>query len=853
MEGASVQRGLTTIGAGSSSECALAQPVITTNSFLLMSFKGAAAVNGVESQYLTRGSFLVTSKYTLLCFVRVSTTNSVDIAWELVSMSDGTTVQFGTSSTTSTSDTVLDQSISEVDLSRTFVYLTADGGSGTQTANLDEGSWTGTLTSPTNLRLQRGGSGTHGTIMWRVIQFAGIPTKLEITSVNSGISPQAGIGFPVVVQAQDANGVARNVVNATNVSLSLKTGTGTLGGTLTGTIAAGTNQVTISGVTYTKAESGVSITATRTSGDALTPGDSASFTVNPGVATTLAFTTHPANTVAGSNLTGPPTVAVQDNFGNTVTSSTASISVAIGTNPGGGILSGTTMKSTTGGVASFDDLTINKTGAGYTLTASSTGLTSATSSAFNISPGAASALAFTTQPGDVNIGAPISGPPTIAVQDAFGNTVTSSTASITAAIEDNPGGGTLSGTTSKNAVAGVASFNDLSINQPGNGYTLNASSTGLTSATTNTFNITATGSGGTITGIITRVSDGAAVPGALVEVFQGTVLMGSTTSSGTGSYSIVGLLDGVYTVQASSSGYVPQIREGVTIINGGTVTVDLALNVGIAIHSPIIATVINDFSVLVKGEFDTSVGEVGINVNGYVALQAGDEFAAIVPVDNTVTTLTATVTSPGGNVLASHTIPITVQTPSSEPLLLFRPSPAIALVSQPVSFTLTSLNPIAEVQLDGNGDGTIDFTGTTLQGQSVSFAEPGLYLPSVRVTEQGGAVRSATSLVQILDANQLDSSLQGNWTAMKNALRSGDIVTAVSYIVIKRRANYQAMFNALAVPLANIDQVLTDITFVKQQGIEAEYEMSVNEGGFQYSFMVLFAIDEDGVWRIKFF
>ena len=186
------------------------------------------------------------------------------------------------------------------------------------------------------------------------------------------------------MQAQDAGGIPRNVTNATGVSLTLKTGTGTLGGTLTGTIAAGTNQVTISGVTYTKAESGVVITATRTSGDTLTAGDSAAFTVVPGAATQLAFTTQPGNTSAGSSLSGPPTVTVRDAQGNTVTSSSASITVAIGTNPGGGTLSGTTSKNAVSGIASYSDLSINQPGNGYTLSATSTGLTAASSATFNI-------------------------------------------------------------------------------------------------------------------------------------------------------------------------------------------------------------------------------------------------------------------------------------------------------------------------------------------------------------------------------------------------------------------------------------------------------------------------------------
>ena len=59
------------------------------------------------------------------------------------------------------------------------------------------------------------------------------------------------------------------------------------------------------------------------------------------------------------------------------------------------------------------------------------------------------------------------------------------------AIGTNPGGSTLSGTNPVAAASGVATFNNLSLNKSGNGYTLTASAAGLTSATSNTFNITA--------------------------------------------------------------------------------------------------------------------------------------------------------------------------------------------------------------------------------------------------------------------------------------------------------------------------------------------------------------------------
>src|SRR5207244_12184280 len=74
------------------------------------------------------------------------------------------------------------------------------------------------------------------------------------------------------------------------------------------------------------------------------------------------------------------------------------VSIALGANPGGGALSGTTPVAAVGGVATFFDLSINKTGSGYTLTAAASGFAPVTSSAFDIAPGTATQLVFTVQP-----------------------------------------------------------------------------------------------------------------------------------------------------------------------------------------------------------------------------------------------------------------------------------------------------------------------------------------------------------------------------------------------------------------------------------------------------------------------
>src|SRR2546428_302840 len=103
-----------------------------------------------------------------------------------------------------------------------------------------------------------------------------------------------------------------------------------------------------------------------------------------GPAAKLVFTAQPSTAVAGAAITPAVQVTVQDAQGNTVTTATTSITVAIGTNPASGTLSGTTTVAAVNGVATFANLSINNPGTGYTLTASATGLTGATSSAFNV-------------------------------------------------------------------------------------------------------------------------------------------------------------------------------------------------------------------------------------------------------------------------------------------------------------------------------------------------------------------------------------------------------------------------------------------------------------------------------------
>jgi hypothetical protein len=95
----------------------------------------------------------------------------------------------------------------------------------------------------------------------------------------------------------------------------------------------------------------------------------------------------PITSVVGSPAsTDPVTVEVLDGNGNVITSSTAPITITATQNSSALTPPVTTELAATGGVASFSDILINQTGAGFQLTASttSTGIAPVTSSYFEI-------------------------------------------------------------------------------------------------------------------------------------------------------------------------------------------------------------------------------------------------------------------------------------------------------------------------------------------------------------------------------------------------------------------------------------------------------------------------------------
>jgi large repetitive protein len=271
------------------------------------------------------------------------------------------------------------------------------------------------------------------------------------------------------------------------VTVSVATGpSSSLGGTLTAMASNGV--ATFSGLTLTTVGSGYSLAVS-------TPGATGTttntFQVVAAQANKILVTTEPPMGVPAGGLFGL-TVEAFDQYNNLATGFTGTVTLAIKTGPSGAVLGGPTSVAATGGVVNFANLFLDTAGS-YTLSVSSSGLTTVYTDTITVAPLTASQLLVSAQPPSVvTAGAPFG--LTVSALDAFGNLATSFTGSITVALS-GAGGPPLNGTLQMTATSGMAVFSGLSIDLAGAGYTLTATGnnpvTGnpLTSTTSNPFTV----------------------------------------------------------------------------------------------------------------------------------------------------------------------------------------------------------------------------------------------------------------------------------------------------------------------------------------------------------------------------
>ncbi|MFZ5877053.1 MAG: Ig-like domain-containing protein [Nitrospirota bacterium] len=277
----------------------------------------------------------------------------------------------------------------------------------------------------------------------------------------------------------------------------------------------------------------------------------------------------------------------------------------------------------------------------------------------------------------------------------------------------------------------------------------------------------------------------------------------------------------------------PQLRAQITApTDGGTV-----------LYAPI----------LVQGTIANNYGapEIGITVNGYVAETQGGKFAVDgVTVVSGANNITVTATD-GAGITSTATVNVTIPLGVSEPPVQLEMISVNRVAPASVAFDakIATASPIVSYQIDFEGDGVVDLTGTTWSAITRTYQNTGLYLPTLTVQDAQGTTYTARTVVNIWDAAALDVLLQSKWAAMRNAASTGDLQGVLLSFLPHVRDRYQALFlqigTALPQALASIEQVhLLAVT-----DYEAEAEGIRTENGVAYSYPISYQRDAQGFWR----
>src|SRR5439155_336038 len=353
--------------------------------------------------------------------------------------------------------------VSEAGVTVTATIGSGSGSLGGATTATTNGSGVASFTSLAisgtggTYTLSFGATGLTGVGSNTISLSAGAATQLTLPTQPSATA-QSGVAFAQqpVVQLRDGAGNPVSESGMT-VTAAIATGGGTLGGTLTAaTNGSGLASFTNLSITGAAGDRTLGFSAT-----GLTGAVSTTITVGAGAATQLTLTTQPSATAqSGVTFAQQPVVQLRDGAGNPVSQSGVTVTAAIAT--GAGTLGGTlTATTTSGGTASFTNLSISGTTGDRTLSFSATALTPAVSGTITVGAGAATQLTLTTQPSaTAQSGVAFAQQPVVQLRDRNSIAVNQAGVTITAAIAT--GGGTLGGTlTAATNGSGVASFTNL--------------------------------------------------------------------------------------------------------------------------------------------------------------------------------------------------------------------------------------------------------------------------------------------------------------------------------------------------------------------------------------------------------
>lgn len=344
-----------------------------------------------------------------------------------------------------------------------------------------------------------------------------------------------------------------------------------------------------------------------------------------------------------------------------------------------------------------------------------TSLPSVDTSGILVSSQVVSQLVITNGPSNTSENTTINPAVTVEFRDASNNLV-NTTDNMTVTISANPASGSLTGTTTVAAVNGVATFNNLQINNYGSGYTL-AFSAGALSVTSSSFDIL----NGAPTVSITSA-------GTILDANKSAYTVSGNCSENTFAVSVdIGSLN--YTPTCTGGSFSTGIVD-VSTLPEGTTTITANHNDGTN----------NAVPASVNVEKDTDVPDVNSNTIVAATYNLGDTITLELVFDQIV------------NVTGNPRVELTLNSQSSNPLYA-------TFSGGSGSTTLSFTHNVAAGDADPDGivvDNLIELAGGTILDANGNPANPAIVTTSFPSAIVDSAVPSITSFVEPVNATYPD-------------------------------------------------------------------------------------------------
>ncbi len=158
---------------------------------------------------------------------------------------------------------------------------------------------------------------------------------------------------------------------------------------------------------------------------------------------------------------------------------------------------------------------------------------------------------------------------------------------------------------------------------------------------------------------------------------------------------------------------------------------------------------------------------------------------------------------------------------------------------------------VSRLDFDFDGDGQIDLSTADISASpDWTYTEPGSYLATVAITEEGGSIRTANVPVTVHDRDELLSSLRSVWDGMTTALVNGSVDGAAARLNESARRRYAPVFEVLREDMPQIVASFSPLHPVEVGSEIAEFVVARDTEGADRAFFIYMTRDRSGVWRV---